>query len=130
MKEILFLSERNLLKCLAVSDKSSIFANQNNARMEKLPIHNNANDTAMLTSNADVTMFKYQDLNIRFKTSPYLERYTSVKEWDNGYIVVMAKYKGVGEVEEYIDLLPILDNLYIDKEKFLQNIKNVEVSYD
>lgn len=89
-----------------------------------------AKNTAMLTSNADVTMFQYGDLNIQFKTSPYLEKYTRVKEWDNGYIVVMAKYKGVGEVEEYIDLVPILDNLYIDKDKFLSSIKAVEINYD
>ncbi len=41
------------------------------------------------------------------------KRFTEVKEWDNGYIVVMADYEGIGETEEYIDLLPILKNLYI-----------------
>lgn len=56
-------------------------------------INNKANsDTAVLTSNADVTMFKYADLNIRFRTSPMLEQYIKVKEWDNGYIVVTARY--------------------------------------
>ena len=30
-------------------------------------------------------------------------------------------------IEEYIDLVPILKNLYIDPEKFLGNIKKVEV---
>lgn len=33
-------------------------------------------------------------------------------EWDRGYIVVMDKYEGHDEKEEYIDLIPILENLY------------------
>ena len=33
-----------------------------------------------------------------------LERYTKIVDWDYGYLVVMAKYKGLDEVEEYIDL--------------------------
>ncbi len=28
--------------------------------------------------------------------------------------MVMAKYKDIGEIEDYIDLIPILRNLYID----------------
>lgn len=52
-----------------------------------------------------------------------------VKEWDNGYIVVMADYEGLGETEEYIDLLPILKNLYINPETFLKSIKSVKIDY-
>ena len=52
-----------------------------------------------------------------------------VKEWDNGYIVVMADYEGMGENEEYIDLLPILKNLYINPETFLKPIKTVKIDY-
>ena len=37
-------------------------------------------------------------------TSVRLERYTKIVDWDYGYLVVMAKYKGLDEVEEYIDL--------------------------
>ena len=33
----------------------------------------------------------------------------------------------MGVVEDYIDLLPMLDNLFIDAPKFLQPIKKVEV---
>ena len=54
-------------------------------------------------------------------------RYTKVVEWDNGYLVVMAKYKEVPEVEEYIDLIPILDMLYYDTETFLKPIKEVKI---
>ena len=50
-------------------------------------------------------------------------------EWDYGYIVVNAEYKGVGEVEEYIDLVPILENLYYDVDKFLEPIKEVRIEY-
>ena len=43
----------------------------------------------------------------------------------------MAKYRQKEqEIEEYIDLLPVLDSLYMDKESFLQGIKGVEIYYD
>ena len=48
-------------------------------------------------------------------------------EWDNGYLVVMAKYKEMPEVEEYIDLIPILNMLYYDTETFLKPIKEVKI---
>lgn len=85
---------------------------------------------ALLSSDGGMTSFHYGKQTIRFRSSSKLERYVSVKEWDHGYIVTMAKYQGIGEVEEYIDLLPILDNLCIDAESFLSPIKSVEVSYD
>lgn len=53
-----------------------------------------------------------------------------IKEWDKGYIVVTAKYRDLGEVEEYIDLIPILRNLYIDPDKFLQPIQTVKIVFD
>lgn len=41
----------------------------------------------------------------------------------------MAKYKhSVELVEVYIDLIPILENLYFDVDKFLKPIKGVEVT--
>lgn len=79
---------------------------------------------------AAMTSFRHGSQHIRFRTSPRLERYTAIKEWDNGYIVVTAKYQGIGEVEEYIDLIPILRNLYIDAESFLKPIKSVEIIYE
>ena len=66
---------------------------------------------------------------IRFIAPYSLERYTAVKEWDKGYLVVMAKYKhNEKPEEEYIDLVPILQNLYFDVDKFLNPIKGVEVA--
>ncbi len=83
----------------------------------------------MLSSNGDMSSFCYGSQNIRFRTSSKLECYTSIKEWDDGYIVVMAKYKDIGEIEDYIDLVPILRNLYINPHEFLKSIKSVEIKY-
>ena len=93
---------------------------------------NNANfsSEALLSNNGDMTSFRYGNSNIRFRTPKRLKRYVDVKEWDNGYIVVMADYEGLGETEEYIDLLPILKNLYINPETFLKPIKSVKIDYN
>lgn len=74
-------------------------------------------------------IFKFNNHTIRFMTSKRLERYTKVIEWDHGYLVVMAKYKNIGEVEEYIDLIPILDKLYYNTDEFLKAIKEVRIDY-
>jgi len=84
---------------------------------------------AILSSDKMFTSFKFNGHNIRFRTSPRLERYTRIVEWDKGYIVVMAKYEGHDEEEEYIDLIPILDNLYFDADKFLEPIQKVRIEY-
>jgi hypothetical protein len=84
---------------------------------------------AILSSNGQFTSFYFNGHNIRFKTSPRLEKYTKIVEWDNGYIVVLAKYQGAEEEEEYIDLIPILENLYIDTEAFLKPIEKVRIEY-
>ena len=53
-----------------------------------------------------------------------------VVKWDDGYLVVMAKYSHNAEPEEeYIDLKPILKGLYIDSDSFLKPIKNVRIDY-
>lgn len=87
-----------------------------------------APQNAYLTNHGEYTVFTYGDRSLTFLTSKSLERYTQVKEWDNGYLVVMAKYKmRPEEEEEYIDLIPILENLYMDPESFLKPIQSVEV---
>ncbi len=85
---------------------------------------------AVLSNDNQYTSFSYNGSVIRFRTSPYLECYTKVVEWDHGYIVVGARYTKIGEVEDYIDLIPILNNLYIDAEDFLKNIKEVRIHND
>ncbi len=87
------------------------------------------NDEAILSSDKNFTSFSYGKHMIRFRTSPRLERYTRIVEWDHGYIVVMAKYEGHEEEEEYIDLIPILKNLYFDPDEFLAPIKKVRIRY-
>lgn len=86
---------------------------------------------AILSNKGNFTSFTYSNHVIRFRTSPHLEKYTKVKEWDNGYLVVMAKYNNHKEdIEEYIDLIPILQNLYFDTESFLHSIERVAIQYD
>lgn len=83
---------------------------------------------AILSNEKGYTVFKYKNYNIRFKAPYSLEHYTAVKEWDDGYLVVMAKYNHNNECEEeYIDLKPILENLYITPEEFLKPIKEVKI---
>lgn len=85
-------------------------------------------DYAILTNDGEYTIFEFNNQKIRFATSKRLEKYTKVIEWDHGYLVVMAKYSGLDEVEEYIDLVPILNNLYYDTDKFLDSIKEVRIN--
>lgn len=87
------------------------------------------NEIAMLGNDDMFTIFSFGNRTIRFKAPYSLEKYTEVKEWDNGYLVVMAKYRHNTEPEEdYIDLLPILDNLYINAAEFLKPIKGVSIA--
>ena len=86
-------------------------------------------EEATLSNEKNYTVFQFNGHIIRF-TAPYsLEYYTEVKEWDKGYLVVMAKYKQNKEPEEeYIDLVPILQNLYFNADKFLKPIKGVKIA--
>lgn len=75
------------------------------------------------------TVFAFGDVVLRFRAPDCLERYTEVKEWDNGYLVVMAKYSHKEQsIEEYIDLLPILENLRMDAQGFLKPIQSIVIS--
>ena len=48
-------------------------------------------DSAFLSNKGYFTVFRYGIYIIRFKAPYSLEKYTAIKEWDNGYLVVMAK---------------------------------------
>ena len=56
--------------------------------------------------------------------------------WQHGLVLLWHEEAfafvdyGHGEVEDYIDVRQILDNLYYDTDSFLKNIKKVEVRYD
>ena len=68
-----------------------------NKKKIKELLYENLNNSEALLSSDD-----------RFTISS-LKKYTEIKEWDNGYIVVMAKYRhNIEDEEEYIDLVPIL----------------------
>lgn len=84
----------------------------------------------ILSNDNNFTIFKVDDYIIRFKSPYSLEYYSSIKEWDNGYLVVMAKYRhNLNMEEEYIDLVPILEDLYIDTNSFLESINEVKIQY-
>ena len=88
----------------------------------------NENHVATLSSEPNDTVFKFGAHTIRFRAPYALERYTSVKEWDHGYMVVTTKYQhNPHDEEEYIDLVPVLEGLYFDAEKFLSPIRKVSV---
>lgn len=94
-------------------------------------MHATVPSQAFLSSRGDFTIFKFGAHTIRFRTSPRLVRYTAVKEWDKGYLVVDAQYSNIPHVEEeYIDLVPILNNLYFDAERELSPIKEVSIQYE
>lgn len=61
-------------------------------------------DYTVLTNVGKYTIFEFNNQRNRFITSDKLGRYTKVVEWDNGYLVVMPKYKEIPEVEKYIDV--------------------------
>ena len=77
-----------------------------------------------------ITAFSFGGYHIRFKAPYSLERYVDVVSWDDGYLVVMAMYiHNTEPEEEYIDLKPILNGLYIDSTSFLKPIKSVRIAY-
>lgn len=87
-------------------------------------------DTAVLSSFDKYTTFSFGGKTLTFRTCNGLEKYVKILTWDDGYIEVLAKYKqNKKEIEEYIDLIPVLDGLYMDKDEFLKPIKNVRIEY-
>lgn len=89
-----------------------------------------AGKEAILSSDGNMTSFAVGDRVIRFRTSDNLVRYEAVTKWDSGYIECLATYDNPPVTEEeYIDLIPILENLYFDPKSFLEGIERVEVRY-
>ena len=87
-------------------------------------------DHAILSKEPGHTVFSFGGHTIRFRAPYSLEYYSSVKEWDHGYLVVMAKYShNSQDEEEYIDLVPILEELHFDVESFLKPIKEVKIGH-
>ncbi len=85
------------------------------------------NKTAYLTNSDRYSRFTVGDICIKFRTSPYLQHYDSIKKWNNGYIVCMASYSTMeSPIEEYIDLRYIADRLSLPKD-FFKEIKEVKI---
>ena len=87
------------------------------------------NHTAYLSNDGEYTFFTFGDRTISFLTSRNLEKYLEIVEWDHGYIVVLSKNYNREQEEDYIDLIPILKNLLIEPNAFLEPIKEVRVRY-
>ena len=83
---------------------------------------------AVLSNEGAYTLFSYGGRRLKFSAPYSLKRYVKVKKWDRGYIEVDTEYDH-GIEEEYIDLEPILENLFIRPSEFLRPIKRVEVRY-
>lgn len=89
------------------------------------------NATAYLSNSGEYTFFSFGDMTITFLTGKRLEKYVKILKWDKGYLEVLCKNKGESALEEdYIDLVPIMDNLYMETSAFLEPIKEVELKYD
>ena len=86
---------------------------------------------AVLSSFDKYTTFSYGGKTLTFRTCDGLERYTRILLWDYGYIEVMAKYRQEKEeIVEYINLDPVLEGLFMDKDRFLAPIKGVRIEYE
>ena len=84
---------------------------------------------AVLSCDGPYPSFSFGGHDIRFRTPKNLVRYVDVRECNKCYLVVNAEYDGCPEpVEEYIDLVPILSNLYVDVDEFLAPIEEMAVA--
>lgn len=77
----------------------------------------------------NIRFLLFGDRTISFLTSRNLEKYLEIDEWDHRYIVVLSKNYNREQEEDYIDLIPILKNLLIEPNAFLEPIKEVRVRY-
>ena len=82
---------------------------------------------ARLRTNGRYTQFVYNDMVITFMHGKDLIKYLTIKEWDDGYLVVECLGKIKGEYEDYIDLSYIMENLYMDPEECLRGVKGVVI---
>ena len=73
---------------------------------------------AFLSNKDKFTIFRYGKYTIRFRAPYSLEKYTDIKEWDEGYLVVMAKYshKEESEEESYKSQLLLLNHGFLTQE--------------
>ena len=114
-------------KCSEVRTVEATLMNQSQTFMTKSEKNQR---TAFLSNEGSYTLFTIGNTRLKFAAPYSLEYYDSVKQWKHGYLVVMAKYSHQEKLEEeYIDLIPVLDALLLDREAFLSQIDRVEVRY-
>ena len=87
-------------------------------------------NTAVLSNHGRYSKFYANGRTITFLHGKDLIKYLKIKEWDNGYLVVDCLGKAKGIYEDYIDLSYILENLYMNPEQYLKNIKGVIITDD
>ena len=116
---------------MSISGKKKFVSLQRKLKKMAEPNNIQPNKNEAILSSADgFTAFSFGGYHIRFRAPYSLERYVDVVKWDDGYLVVLAKYSHNAEPEEeYIDLKPILNDLYIDSATFLKPIKTVRIAY-
>lgn len=78
-------------------------------------------DIGYLSHRGEFTIFKFNGQTVHFRTSPVLVKYLEVLRWEKeyGYLEVLARYNIQGQnqdVEDYIDLLHIFEDLMLDKK--------------
>jgi hypothetical protein len=85
---------------------------------------------ARLWNEGRYTVFAFGPHTLKFMGPKCLVRYTEIKHWDAGYLVVTADYEDWGPTEEYIDLVPVLRDLRFEPREFLEPIREVVLGYD
>ena len=88
------------------------------------------NDIAYLSNEGKYTFFRVGKYTFKFRTSERLVKYVSVKGWDDGYIVVDCLHDKLGIVEDYIDLIPMMENLFLEAKEILSPVRKVEIEND
>ena len=88
-------------------------------------------ETAYLSSHDEYTTFSVGDVTIKFFTGKGLKKYIRVKDWksEKGYLVVECENRDLSVEEDYIDLVPIMKNLYMDPNTILKGVREVRLSY-
>lgn len=88
------------------------------------------NDVAYLSNEGKYSFFRCGKYTFKFRTSERLVKYVAVKEWDDGYIVVDCLHEKLGVIEDYIDLAPMMDNLFLNADEIFTPIRKVEIEDD
>ena len=93
-KESDFLKNKHDLECYLC------FCTRIEKQMAELKNMETNESEAVLSSGEGFTAFNFGGYHIRFKAPYSLEHYVDVVKWDDGYLVVLAKYSHNAEPEE------------------------------